>query len=98
MRRQLKRKRKRKWLGLADEYGPTGAGLCVAILAVVLGLFALGFAIAIPIGSAQCHEAASRVGGVSGHYRLLTGCYFRLPGGREVPQDNYPPKYIKVVR
>lgn len=45
----------------------------------------------------SCHKAASKVG-VTGHYSVWNQCYYKLPNGKMVPQENYPPKYIKVER
>ena len=81
-----------------DGYPPMWYVLSACVLGtilVVVGCVAACVAIAIPINSVACHQAADRVG-VKGNYRLLSGCYFTLPNGRVVPQDNYPPKYIHI--
>lgn len=89
---------KARRLHLTDEFGMSGFGLTVAMIAAICALVAVIAAIAIPVEIASCHQAAERVGRVTGHYRFPTGCYYRLPSGREVPQDRYPPKWIRLSR
>ena len=82
---------------LYDELGMWKARwIACSLLGGVLVLTLAIFAIVIPVNSASCHQAAERIGTVTGHYKVLTGCYYRFPSGKEVPQSNYPPKYIHV--
>jgi hypothetical protein len=71
-------------------------GLLAIMAAVVTALAVIGIAIAIPINSAECHQAAERQG-TTGSYQFPSGCYYRLPTGAELPASEYPAKRLQIV-